>query len=312
MTEHDSLLAYLSPRFTGRTEDIAVEALGFILSTSKAAREALVDLLRSSGGKVDGLGRIATQDTGDQGERPDLVGCDATGDECLLIEAKFWAGLTDNQPNGYLNRLRRGGSLLFVAPEARLDTLWPKLERLAKQGDLKWTVDADRPRTADVGGRRLILTAWRTLLETMEHRATADRDTAAVASVRQLRGLCETQDEPEFLPLRPDELGQDVPRRLLNLRSAINGVVAKAKAAELVRTDGLGPKRGHDGFGQWLELGVWKDGAPGEGKTRRGLSLRALHGMGPIARDSHVAGAVGQQRLARRSPNRETPETPSG
>ena len=107
MTEHYSLLAYLSPRFTGQTENIAVEALGYILSTSEAAREGLVSLLQSGGAEVEGLSRIRTEVTGDKGERPDLVGWDENGDERLLIEAKFWAGLTDNQPNGYLKRLRR-------------------------------------------------------------------------------------------------------------------------------------------------------------------------------------------------------------
>ena len=170
MMKHGSLLAHLSPRFTQRTEDIAVEALGYILSTSEAAREGLVDLLRSSGGKVDGLGRIATQATGDAGERPDLVGCDDTGDESLLIEAKFRAGLTDNQPSAYLERLPSGGTLLFVAPEARLDALWPELERrVKKKGIFEWPADANA-RTAEVGGRRLILTSWRTLLQEIEHR----------------------------------------------------------------------------------------------------------------------------------------------
>ena len=34
----------------------------------------------------------------------------------------------------------------------------------------------------------------------------------------------------------------------------------RRKAAELVRTGGHGKKLGYDGFGQWLELGVWKGG----------------------------------------------------
>lgn len=267
MTEHGSLLAHLSPRFTQRTEDIAVEALGYILSTSEAAREGLVDLLRSSGGKVDGLGRIATQVTGEEGERPDLVGCDQNGDKRLLVEAKFWAGLTPNQPNEYLRRLCRGGVLLFVVPEARLDALWPELERrVKKKGSFEWTADADRPRTADVGERRLILTAWRTLLQEIEHRAGAAGDTAAVASVRQLHGLAEDQDESAFLPLRPDELGPDVPRRLLSLHSAINRVVDKAEAAGLLSTRGCGTKDGRDGYGRWLKLGVWEKGTRVKGK----------------------------------------------
>lgn len=116
-----SLLAHLSHRFTNRTEDIAVEALGFILTTSKDAREALPGICKAGGADAGQFRRIATQVSGDGGERPDLVGWDENDKERLLIEAKFWAG----QPNAYLERLPAGGTLLFVAPEARVDTLWP-------------------------------------------------------------------------------------------------------------------------------------------------------------------------------------------
>ena len=265
MTNDGSLLAYLSPRFTERTEDIAVEALGYILSTSEAARSELLGLLRSGGAKVDGLSRIATQVTGDQGERPDLVCRDDKGDERLLIEAKFWAGLTDNQPNGYLKRLRQGGVLLFVAPEARLDTLWPELERRAKKGGFEWPADADDGRSVDVGGKRMILTDWRTLLEAAERCASAAGDTAAVASIQQLNGLCDREDEAAFVPLRRGELGPDLPRRLMNLKTTIDRVVAKAEAKRLVSREGL-KKKPEEGYGRYVELGVWEEGSWMNGK----------------------------------------------
>ena len=51
----------------------------------------------------------------------------------MLIEAKFRAGLTDNQPMAYLKRLPANtpSALLFVAPAARLTTLWNELRRIA-------------------------------------------------------------------------------------------------------------------------------------------------------------------------------------
>ena len=52
MTTGKTLLAHLSPKFTERAEDIAVEALGYILSRSKAARDALEDVLRNGGTDV--------------------------------------------------------------------------------------------------------------------------------------------------------------------------------------------------------------------------------------------------------------------
>lgn len=208
---------------------------------------------------MEGLSRIATQVVGDEGARPDLVGWDEDGDEGLLVEAEFWAGLTDNQPNGYLKRLRQGGVLLFVAPEARLDTLWPELERRVKKGGFEWPADADDGRSVDVGGKRMILTAWRTLLEAAEHHAGAAGDTAAVASIQQLNGLCEREDEAAFVPLRRGELGPDLPRRLMNLKTTIDRVVARAEAKGLVSTEGLRKKLApEEGYGRWLELGIRK------------------------------------------------------
>ncbi|MXX75975.1 MAG: hypothetical protein F4210_14520 [Holophagales bacterium] len=264
MSNYGSLLAYLSSRFRGNTEDIAVEALGYILSTSEASRAGLLGLLRSGGAKGEELSRVATQVGGDDGERPDLVGWDSGGDERLLVEAKFWAGLTPNQPNAYLKRLPTGGTLLFVAPEARLDALWPELERRAKQ-EFEWTADAGDARTAAVDGKRLILTSWRTLLEAAEHRASAAGDIAAVTSIRELNGLCERQDEAAFVPLRPGEFGPDLPRRLMNLHTIINKAVDRAEAKGLLKWAGTAAPA-TDGYGRSLELGVQDDGTWVNGK----------------------------------------------
>jgi hypothetical protein len=271
MTNDSSLLAHLSSRFTERTEDIAVEALGYVLSTSEAAKKGLLSILRSGGADVEELPRIDTQVSGKEGERPDLVGWDESGDERLLIEAKFWAGLTDNQPNAYLKSLPRSGVLLFVAPETRLDALWPELEQRAKQ-EFEWTAAAGNARTADANGRRLMLTSWRALLDEVERRAAADGDTAAVNSIQQLNGLCEQQDEGAFVPLRPGELGPDLPRRLMNLHTTINRAFAKAKAKGLLEPTGGAPSPNQDGYGRWLELGVLEEGAWANGK-RAGARL---------------------------------------
>ena len=70
METGNTLLAHLSSKFTGRTEDIAVEALGHILSSSEAARKGLVDVLSGGGVTVDGISSVVTQSTGEEGGRP--------------------------------------------------------------------------------------------------------------------------------------------------------------------------------------------------------------------------------------------------
>ena len=73
----------------------------------------------------------------------------------MLVEVKFWAELTPNQPNAYLKRLPSDGPavLVFLAPEHRIQSLWPQLK-----GRLLWGVRPfDRDRLGAqvcAGGRR--------------------------------------------------------------------------------------------------------------------------------------------------------------
>jgi hypothetical protein len=66
---------------------------------------------------------------------PDLVGTDGEGDNVFVVENKFWAELTSNQPLGYLPLLPKSKSsaLFFVCPEKRLATLHSELIRLINE-----------------------------------------------------------------------------------------------------------------------------------------------------------------------------------
>ena len=128
-----TMFAHIVSRLTNRTEDVAVEALGFILSRSEAVRRALRDLLQLEGLDVGELTGAKTQVSDETHARPDLVIFGKDRKERVLIEAKFWASLTENQPNAYIARLpldEHPSVLLFIAPEARVETLWSELRRL--------------------------------------------------------------------------------------------------------------------------------------------------------------------------------------
>jgi len=130
-----TMFSHIVSRLSDRTEDVAVEALGFILSRSDSARRALRDILQEEGLSIPELTDAATQLSGEEGARPDLVVWGQDRAERVLIEAKFWAGLTENQPNTYLARLPRDehpAILLFIAPESRLETLWPDTKNCPK------------------------------------------------------------------------------------------------------------------------------------------------------------------------------------
>ena len=113
----ESLLASLYSRIKGSQEDVATVSLQYILSSSEKLNMAFNRLLSDSlGVNIESDTKYTCQSVGKDKERPDMSGVDSSGNEIILCEMKFYAGLTDNQPNGYLDRLISNGgkALVFV------------------------------------------------------------------------------------------------------------------------------------------------------------------------------------------------------
>ena len=257
-----TLLAKLAPMFGPQTENLAVEALGHILSGSEAARYALSELLQAGGAKVGRIAQVHTQDVGEGGARPDLAAVDEDGKDRVLIEAKFWAGLTDNQPGGYLKRLESAPQpsvLLFVAPAKRTEVLWAELCRQVSKPASGIVLDshseAEGLRSAVAGvGRHLMLTSWRSLLGRMAAKASAAADSHTEIDIRQLQGLAEQQDDEAFLPLVRDELGPHFPRRVLGLKRLVEDVIARANETAWATTSGRRMVATATSYGVWLKF----------------------------------------------------------
>ncbi|MXW71092.1 MAG: hypothetical protein F4Z74_06540 [Acidobacteria bacterium] len=256
-----TLLAKLAPLFGPRTENLAVEALGHILSESKPARRAVADVIRAGGADIGEVVQVRTQATGEDGARPDLVGFDKRSAERLLIEVKFWAGLTDNQPVSYLSRLAPDGgdpcALLFVAPAARLEPLWNELFRLVGEAGLPLTrrEDATELRSAVVNDATfLVLTSWRNLLHRMAAQVGAAGESHTETDIRQLQGLAKRQDDEAFLPLRREDFGPEFPRRLRNLRQLVDHATDRARTKGIVGTDGMRVTPQADGYGRYIRI----------------------------------------------------------
>ncbi len=261
MSTNTSLFAQILPMFTGQTERAATEALRHILVQSQAARDALEQMLRTAGVEIGSLRRFQTEAIGDEGERVDLVCSDENGTERVLIEAKFWAGLTDNQPNTYLARLPEDthSALLFVVPAQRIETLWPVLCRQAEEQH-NLTVTSDTPElgelrsvSIDSNGHKMMLISWRAVLEHMEAQASISGDRVAVRDIEQLHGLTERMDSDAFLPIHSDELGPEIPRRIANYLKLVNDAATRMKESDLVSWSGpLTSSWGSHGMYMWL------------------------------------------------------------
>ncbi len=92
--QHDSLFGHLASRFSGQTENIATEALNYIINRSSVARRAFLQFAAQADVELPDTLRFQTQAVGDDNAIPDLVGMDSESRQVLLVEAKFWAGLT--------------------------------------------------------------------------------------------------------------------------------------------------------------------------------------------------------------------------
>lgn len=248
MADSDSLLAHLIPRLPVSTENAAVEALGYILR-SDVAKDALRSLIYDSGIAVEGISEVATQAQED-GARPDLIGFDRSRAKRIIIEAKFDADLTKNQPNEYLNQLPDEGPsvLLFLAPERRLDNLWNELERKIEAGNALGNAVQNRlMRCTTVGnkGKHLMLVSWNSLLGGL---AVAVGESGIQAeNIRQLQGLAERMDREAFLPFRGDDFSPELGRRMIHFRDILGDV--RRKCVDLGWSISNQPTGGHSGLG---------------------------------------------------------------
>ena len=255
MADNDTLLAYLVPKLTSKVEDSATEALAYILNRSDASRKALADLVGI--GAAD-IGRVETQETAPDRSRPDLVCFDTSNEKRIIVEAKFWAGLMDNQPNAYLEQLPETGrsALLFVAPDVRINTLWASINDMASEGRIQLEpVDSpDRIPTARVSGaeRHLMLVSWTRMLNGML--AVAENSDIS-ADVLQLRGLAQRQDEEAFLPLHSEELGPAFARRMSGFVRLVNDAVdARGVRQGFMSIQGLRATPQQYGYGRYFRF----------------------------------------------------------
>ena len=263
-----SLLAHLANRFTNQTETLATEALGYILSQSAPARVALQEMLMSGDADIGPISRVETEfkvkvkakeGAKSKEARIDLVGFGEGDAKRALIEVKFWAGLTENQPNTYLDELLKNeepAALLFVAPELRLDMLWEEIIHLANEAK-RFTlgvemVDAEtklRSAVVNDGPHRLMLTSWRAMLDKMSRKVG---DVTVEKDIDQLQALCDQQDRVAFLPLDAGEIGPGFSRRAIDLHNLFHAVVSR------VHKGGIWKKIGHSkleaNFGHYFSL----------------------------------------------------------
>lgn len=253
-------------RFSQVNEDVATDALAFILRSSESARDGMMKLLRGIAADIPDL-RFRTQQT-EGSIRPDMWGIDET-EPRVFVENKFWAGLTENQPVSYLEQLAQYTQptvLLVVVPEAREHTLWRELAGRLEGGGISAT-DADTAAgivhsVATEIGPILALTSWTKLLSVLELEIADDQ--GARSDLLQLRALCEAADIDAFMPISSTEVtDQHTPAFILQLSSIVQACVGLGVAEGVLSIRSLLPQASWERIGRYARLlgeqgvGIW-------------------------------------------------------
>lgn len=258
--KNETLLGHVAERFSGQIENIATESLAFVVSRTPTAKKAFIKFLEQAGIALGDAITINTQRAESDESQPDMRGKNGQGDTVLFIEAKFWAGLTNAQPNKYLKHLAQDAQsmLIFIAPSRRLQTLWAEVLRRCKEDGRKFPIPQEvNPEFLTVKLNEttwLGVVSWRELLSYILRSVETEGNHEAAADIKQLIGLCEKQDDEAFLPLAPEELNNQLGRRIVQFNRIVNMVTERLVAdgfGSVKRTKATGAE---NWFGRYIRM----------------------------------------------------------
>jgi len=213
----ESLLAHLYSRIKGSQEDVATLSLQYILSQSAELNQAFTKQIAEYLGIELGELHYICQATGENNERPDMAGVDAFGNEHVLCEMKFYAGLTEKQPWGYIRRLKDlgGKGLLFICPDARRNSLWAKIQELCQVNSDEQTF------LIEVDGIALALATWSEILNRLNEVASS-LAVGCLSDINQLIGFCAQMDSEAFIPFTSEDLTAEVAKKIDRLYRVVD------------------------------------------------------------------------------------------
>jgi hypothetical protein len=277
----DTVFGHVALRFAVHPENLATEALSFILRTSPAASRAFTEFVRPILQGDPGSLLFETQQGGLEQSIPDMKCSDDKGIR-VIVENKFWAGLTENQPVTYIRELPDGVTalVLFVVPEARLQLVWSEVVKRCE--DAKIPVgDVQKLTTMTAagigGGHYIAATSWKVLLDALSAAAISAGEDGCQNDIAQLQGLCRKMDEEELLPLRGDELTDlSMARRFINFANLAIDIVNGAGSQGLCDRKGVKETNYLHASGAYIRIGKY---TPWVGFDR--LAWRSI-GVSPI------------------------------
>ena len=225
-----SLLAHLFPRIQGSQEDVATYALSYMLTQSVPLNKAFTGFISEKLHlPLPSTLSYHCQDADPEYGRPDITGYDE-GRLQVLLEAKFYAGLTQNQPEGYLKRLE-GNGLVFICPQNRVASLSEKVKVSSNVEVISWN--------AVMG----------VLMRTAE-----EEDRSVLGDLQQLKGFIDRVESEAFVPFKPEDFGSQVARDMERYYQVVDEVYNQLKMYKERNpsTKGLKNTANWDGYAAYI------------------------------------------------------------
>lgn len=267
-----SLLGHIVLKSTNQAENLATESLYYILSNSNSARTGLSRFLKIIDSSfMDDL-FFKTQDYGEDKAIPDLVGVDSDNNPICIIEAKFWAGLTDNQPVTYIKRLNpdKASILLFLVPSKRLESIWNEIiNRCKDSGMTVYSENRDDHHISANLNKNNYLAAidWNSLLTLIETELDNAGDYLIKSDLLQLKGLCNQMDEESFLPIDSVEISPMIAKRNMQFYDIINEIIQNGISQGIYSKEGLSSGGGIYYYAQYFKIGEFVYGLKFDNKS---------------------------------------------
>lgn len=259
----DTVLGHVARKLTTQRENLATEALSFILRTSHAASRAFTKFVHPILLDDPGSLRIETQKSGLDQAIPDMKCYDNKGRLRVIVENKFWASLTGKQPVTYIHELPEGVAalVLFVVPKDRLQLIWKEIVTKCNDDNIPVS-DVPKKTTmkaAGIGkGHYIAAISWNDLLDALSAETPLAGEIDCRNDIAQLQGLCKTMDEEELLPLRGDELTDlGMARRFINFSDLPIDIVNEAVSRGLCNKKGLRETNYKYGSGTNIRIGKY-------------------------------------------------------
>lgn len=237
-----SLLTHIASNFISEYENVANSSMSYLLNEYSCAREVLKNILDSDKVPNHYKTELATKNNG----RPDITGLDSNGEKTVIIEGKFWANLTSNQPNNYLKELADNGKVLFLAPEKRLNSLQAEIDKRI-----------DKPAS------NIKICSWLKFINGIESENNKNHNQQLASDLIQFKELCLKMDAEGMPPLSESDLDPVNGKRLSHFSDIIdecNSILRQWKDSDFKRTKTQSQKYGHGfyfyghNFGCWLEF----------------------------------------------------------